>query len=351
MLGLGALGQLALGQAPLTVVQADAAAHVEYTGNFLSDQTIREEMLVSDLIDCRVSLEQLSTDNRSDSSIRLEIFELLRVNWAAVFEYLDSQNIDAASRLEISELIRSDADAGVQLEIFGAVRRDIVALPEITSSVDSDVATPIEILSGIPAVNSDGALHVEIARATRADAGALPETLGAVSLNITASLEISSSSAIQASSVPLESSAVFRVDSSLRSEFVSPSFFDTASRFEWQASLFRDASLSLELTEPTVSANSSLPVELLGSATVVGDGHVNVELLSNTSQDWITWIDTLGTVTVALSDSAIQFEIIQSASYSDSALILEILQWAQLRANRNELYSEEWSGLDTIGGI
>ena len=113
----------------------------------------------------------------------------------------------------------------------------------------------------------------------------------------------------------------------------------------------KDASLPLELTEPTVSANWSAPVELLGNVAVIGDANTQIETVGSTSQDWITWIDTLGQVSMVTGDGAIQLEFVQSVQYSDSDLVLEILQWARLRPNRNELWSEEWSGLDTIGGF
>jgi hypothetical protein len=353
MFGLGALGQLALGQAPLTVVQADAAAQVEYAGNFLADLTLRDEALVSDLIDWRINSEQLTTDDRSDSAINAESFGLLRINWATALEYQDTQNADASSRLEISELIRSDADAGVQLEIFESIRRDAVPPLEVTPSVAADTTSPLESLSGVPTVSTDGAVPLEITPASRVDSNAPVETVGAVlTSDADVSLEVTPSSATRNSTIQAESLSLLQDDDgSPRVEVLSHQLYDARPSFEFQASLLHDTSLSLELTEPTVSSESSAPVELLGSATVVADGNVNLEYLSSASQSWITWIDTLGTVTMALSDSAIQFEILQSASYSDSALVLEILQWAQLKPNRNELWSEEWSGLDTMGGF
>jgi hypothetical protein len=353
MFGLGALGQLALGQAPFTVVQADAAAPVEYAGNFLSDLTIREEAVVSASIDWRVNSEMLTTADRSDSAINAESFELLRVNWAAVLEYQDTQNADASSRIEIGEALRSDADAGVQLEVFESFRRDAAPLIEVTPSVAADTASPLESLSGVPTVSTDGAVPLEITPASRVDSNAPVETVGAVLTgDADVSLEVTPSSATRNSAIQVESSSLLRDDDgSPRIEVLSHQLYDARPSFEFQATLLHDTSLSLELTEPTVSSESSAPIELLGNAAVVADGNVNLESLFSASQDWITWIDTLGTVTMALSDSAIQFEILQSASYSDSALVLEILQWAQLKQNRNELWSEEWSGLDTIGGI
>jgi hypothetical protein len=277
----------------------------------------------------------------------------LRVNWAAVLEYQDTQNSDASSRLEIGELLRSDADAGVQLEIFELIRRDAVPSLEVTPSVAADTTSPLESLSGVPTVSTDGATPLEITPAARVDGSAPMETVGAVlTSDADVSLEVTPSSATRNSAIQAESLSLLQDDDgSPRVEVLSRQIYDTQLSFEFQTVILHDTSLSLELTEPTVSSESSAPVELLGSAAVVADGNINLESLSSAALDWITWIDTFGTVTMALGDSAIQFEVLQSVSYSDSALVLEILQWAQLKQNRNELWSEEWSGLDTMGGI
>jgi hypothetical protein len=353
MFGLGALGQLALGQSGLFTVIVDAAAPTEYAGQFVSDTAVLEEILFSVLRDAQSDLEILSTSERSDSSIRLEAFQTVRAHAALPTEYQDGVAADWRLSAEFIEAISSDADAGSRLEIFENVRFDSSPRTEVTPSVSADKVLPLELLSGSPTVTTDGGAPIEITSGIAGDSQSPVESYTALKpIDAGASAEGVASVRVE-SSLPLESkSPVFVSDTTVRPESISALVADRQAVEEINFTLPPiDSAFPLEMTEPTVSVNWAAPIELLGNVAVIGDANAQVETIGNVSQDWITWIDTLGTITMMTGDGAIQLEIIQSVQYSDSALVLEILQWARLRPNRNEPWSEEWSGLDTIGGF
>jgi hypothetical protein len=353
MFGLGALGQLALGQAGLFTVTVDSAAPTEYAGQFVRDGVSLDEVLFSVSKDAQSLLEVLATSDRSDSSISLEAFQPVRRDTTLPTEYQDVVRSDWRPSVEFVESISSDADSGVGLEIFGSVRAESAPRIEATPSAASDTRLPVELLSGSPTVTTDAGAPIEITSGVAADRQTPTEIYAALpSIDATSQAETTPSVRSE-TGVPAESSSpVFVTDSAVRSESLSSVVVDRMTQDEITLTLSpKDASLPLELTEPTVSANWSAPVELLGNVAVIGDANTQIETVGSTSQDWITWIDTLGQVSMVTGDGAIQLEFVQSVQYSDSDLVLEILQWARLRPNRNELWSEEWSGLDTIGGF
>jgi hypothetical protein len=353
MFGLGSLGQLALGQAGLFPVIVDAAAPTEYAGQFAADTTERDEVVFSILKDAQSPLEITSTPDQSDSSSQIEAFQTVRAQAALPIEYQDGVAADWRLSAEFTEAISSDADAGARLEIFESVRFDGSPRIEVTPSITADKVLPLELLSGVPTVTTDGGTPIEITSGVAGDSQSPIESYAALKpIDAGASAEITPSVRAE-SAAPLESkSPVFVSDTTARPESIAALVADRQALEEINSTLSPiDTAFPIEMTEPTVSVNWAAPVELLGSVAVTGDANAQFETLGNTSQDWITWIDTLGQVSVMTGDGAIQIEFVQAVQYSDSALVLEILQWARLRPNRNELWSEEWSGLDTIGGF
>jgi len=302
----------------------------------------------------RPSLEVLSTSDRSDFSLQLELFQPVLKDSSLQIEYQDGVRSDWRPSVEFIEDIRSEADAGSRLEVLeGVVRSDSAPSEEIATTVVSDERFPVELLSGSPTVTTDGGAPIEITSGVAADRQAPTEIYAALP-SIDVASRVESTPAVRSeASVPTEfSSPVFVTDTKALPEFLSSAVVDRRAQDEINFTLSPiDSAFPLEMTEPTVSVSWAAPVELLGGVAVVNDANAQLETTGSTSQDWITWIDTLGQVSVVTGDGAIQLEFVQSVQYSDSALVLQILQWAKLRPNRNELWSEEWSGLDTIGGF